>query len=72
MKIKFSVQPNVKALIKKVQDRHDDVGIAAISITATRADVIDFSQPMFDSGLQILTSGEASQSSLLQDLAAVL
>jgi polar amino acid transport system substrate-binding protein len=35
-----------------------DVGIAAISVTAARDKEFDFSQPMMDSGLQILVRGD--------------
>lgn len=72
VKTRFSVQPNVKAIIKGVQEQREDVGIAAISITAARERAIDFSQPMFESGLQILTRGEASKPSLLTGLMGLL
>jgi polar amino acid transport system substrate-binding protein len=46
--------PNVVELLKAVKSGKADVGIAAVSITADREKEVDFSQPMFDSGLQIL------------------
>lgn len=46
---------NVGAQLKDVQDGRADVGAAAISITAERRKQFDFSQPIFNSGLQIMT-----------------
>lgn len=45
---------NVKEIIAGVNTGEGALGIAAISITAEREEKFDFSQPMFDSGLQIL------------------
>ncbi|BCM91298.1 hypothetical protein IAD21_03164 [Abditibacteriota bacterium] len=61
----WEVQPNVKGIVDDVESGKAQVGIAAISITAKREQVLDFSQPMFDSGLQIMTKGQASQPSLI-------
>jgi polar amino acid transport system substrate-binding protein len=46
--------PTVAELLAAVKSGKADLGIAAISITAERSREFDFSQPMFDSGLQIL------------------
>lgn len=54
----FKVSPSVPALIDSVKAGEADVGIAAISVTAERDKMIDFSQPMMDSGLQILVRGD--------------
>lgn len=54
VKTKFVEQPTVKSLLSMVQSGQADVGIAAISITAEREKTLDFSQPMFDAGLQIM------------------
>jgi polar amino acid transport system substrate-binding protein len=50
----------VRDLIKAVETKEVDLGIAAISITSQREEVIDFSLPMFDSGLQIMIRSSAS------------
>ena len=45
---------NVKEILAAVEKGEAQVGITAISITAAREQQFDFSQPMFESGLQIL------------------
>lgn len=45
---------NVKAILAAVNDKKAQAGIAAISITAAREQQFDFSQPMFESGLQVM------------------
>jgi polar amino acid transport system substrate-binding protein len=52
--------PNVGGLIDATNAKEIDVGIAAISITREREEVVDFTQSMFDSGLKILVSGGAN------------
>jgi polar amino acid transport system substrate-binding protein len=49
-------------LLAAVGDRRADLAIAAISITAARERVYDFSHPMFDAGLQIMVPAERGQS----------
>jgi len=46
----------VSEVLDDVQAARVDVGIAGISITREREELVDFSQPMFNAGLQILTS----------------
>jgi polar amino acid transport system substrate-binding protein len=41
-------------LLQSVETREADLAIAAISITSAREERFDFSQPMFESGLQIM------------------
>src|SRR4029077_8010855 len=50
----FLVKPTVQELIRSIKSKEAELGIAAISITADREAELDFSQPMFDAGLQIL------------------
>ncbi len=45
---------SVKEVLNAVASRQADVGIAGISITKEREKVVDFSLPMFNSGLQVL------------------
>jgi polar amino acid transport system substrate-binding protein len=47
---------NVKAILATVESGEAQVGLAAISITAAREQKFDFSQPMFESGLQVMVS----------------
>jgi len=71
----WDVKPDVRALLNEVQNGRAQVGISAISITSKRESVVDFSQPMFESGLQILTSGQSaqpSQPSLLRGLGQLI
>jgi polar amino acid transport system substrate-binding protein len=49
---------NVAELIGAVEAGEADVGIAAISITSAREQKFDFSQPMFESGLQIMVAAQ--------------
>jgi polar amino acid transport system substrate-binding protein len=46
--------PTVKAVIENVQGGLADVGIAGISMTDEREQLVDFSYPMFNAGLQIM------------------
>jgi polar amino acid transport system substrate-binding protein len=55
---------NIADLLNAVKSKQADVSIAAISVTAQREQDFDFSQPIFDSGLQILVRSQGSQSSL--------
>ena len=48
----------VADLIDVIKRKEADVGIAAISITAQREKVIDFSTPYYESGLAILTRAQ--------------
>ncbi len=53
----------VRDLLDSVKNDKADLGIAAISITAERSTEFDFSQPMFDAGLQIMVRDQPSGSS---------
>ncbi|MDM8565854.1 transporter substrate-binding domain-containing protein [Candidatus Halobeggiatoa sp. HSG11] len=46
----------IKKLLDKVENGKADVGLAGISMTASREKIFDFSYPFFDSGLQIMVS----------------
>ena len=56
----FVDKKNVTEILEGMQTGEGDVAIAAISITSEREQRFDFSQPMFESGLQILTRNEKS------------
>ncbi|MGE5306391.1 MAG: transporter substrate-binding domain-containing protein [Alphaproteobacteria bacterium] len=70
LKAEFAVKPTVKELLEAVKSKDADLGIAAISITAEREVELDFSQPMFDAGLQILVPAQASRAGVLSALIA--
>jgi polar amino acid transport system substrate-binding protein len=48
----------VTQVLKSVEDHTADVGIAGITINKERETKVDFSQPMFNAGLQIAVSGK--------------
>ncbi|PID37954.1 MAG: ABC transporter substrate-binding protein [Proteobacteria bacterium] len=52
----FSIKryPNVRALLQAVVDKHLDVGVGPISITAERAERLDFTQPYFRASIGLL------------------
>jgi len=52
---------NVGEILAAVENSEADIGIAAISITSEREQKFDFSQPMFESGLQVMVREEAEQ-----------
>lgn len=59
----YDIRTTLPDLLGAVHDGGDTVAVAAISITAQREQDYDFSQPIFDAGLAILTptgSGETS------------
>jgi len=70
----YIVLPDVAELLDAVRDGRADLGIAAISITSEREDRFDFSQPIMNSGLQILVRGAAGnvEPSPLHDLMRLL
>jgi polar amino acid transport system substrate-binding protein len=70
VKTDFVVKPTVKELLASINTQEAQLGIAAISITAERELQWDFSQPMFDAGLQILVSAQTSESSILTNIIA--
>ena len=45
---------SVDALLENVRLGDSDIGIAGVSMTVAREEVVDFSHPFFDSGLQIM------------------
>ena len=60
----------VPELIAALETGKADVAVAAISITSEREKVIDFSQPYYESGLQILVGpgGQSSAATLVNTL----
>ena len=56
----YVVMSDVSELLDAVESGRADLGIAAISITSERENRFDFSQPIMNSGLQILVRGTAA------------
>jgi len=57
MGVRFEYQPprgSVKELLESVRSGQSDVGVAAVSITAERVRIWDFSQPILEAGLQVM------------------
>lgn len=55
-----TVVPTAKDMVSAVQSKTADVGVGALSITSEREKIIDFSQPFYESGLQIVVSKKPS------------
>ncbi len=62
VELEFVQVPDVRAQLAAVQSGEADVAIGAISITAERERSVDFSQPMFESGIQIGVADSAAES----------
>ena len=58
------IYDSVGEIIDAAAASETDVAIAGISMTVEREAVIDFSHPYFDSGLQIVTTGEDTSSTI--------
>ena len=72
LKSEFVVNPTVQELLRSVKAKETELGIAAISITADREKDWDFSQPMFDAGLQILTLTQSSASGITANIISAI
>jgi polar amino acid transport system substrate-binding protein len=58
----YKYLPTVKAVLEDVQGSLSDIGIAGISMTDEREQLVDFSYPMFNAGLQIMVPDRATLS----------
>jgi ABC-type amino acid transport substrate-binding protein len=61
----FKKTESIPGLLSALTAKQADLSIAAISVTAAREKDFDFSQPIFDAGLQILVRSQGSQLSLI-------
>jgi polar amino acid transport system substrate-binding protein len=64
VKSDFKKTGNVTDLLNEVKSKQADIGVSAVSVTSQREQDFDFSQPIFDSGLQILVRSQGHQSSI--------
>lgn len=53
-------EDNVQQLLNSVIEGRADISVAGISMTSEREQIIDFSHPFFDSGLNIMVSGQTN------------
>jgi ABC-type amino acid transport substrate-binding protein len=62
--LQFELQnvDSVPQMLDALKGRQADVAIAALSVTAERHAFMDFSQPYYDSGLQIMVASNAARS----------
>lgn len=72
MKLDYEVQVvgSAQEIIDALQNKTADVGVGAISVTSKREEVIDFSQPFYESGLQVLVT--AASGSFADNLMAIV
>ena len=68
----FSVQTSLPDMLAEVKSGKTDLGIAAVSITAKREQEYDFSQPIFESGLQILVPNQGSNIAVVPSFLAFM
>jgi polar amino acid transport system substrate-binding protein len=69
---KFLIKPTVTDLLGSIRSEGAALGISAISITAEREVDWDFSQPMFDAGLQIVTAARGAERSVIANFIAAI
>lgn len=57
--IEYEVQTVATAqeMIDALQNKTADAGVGALSVTSKREEIIDFTQPFYESGLQVLVAG---------------
>jgi polar amino acid transport system substrate-binding protein len=63
LEITYLRKDNFADMLSAVQAREVDGAIANISITAERESVMDFTQPIFDSGVQVMMPADQSGTS---------
>jgi polar amino acid transport system substrate-binding protein len=58
----YSVANSPAEMVDALKNKTADAAVAALSITSEREGVVDFTQPFYESGLQILVSAASSSS----------
>lgn len=64
LKSRFVAYDNLPSMLESVRNGQNMAGISAISITSERTKLLDFSQPMFRSGLSIMVPSTQSMNVL--------
>ena len=62
----------VPELLEALRDNRADVGVGALSITAEREGMIDFTHPFYEAGLQILVGAHGSGGTVASTLRSLL
>lgn len=57
-----TVVDSAAKMVEALQNKSTDAAVAALSITSEREGVVDFTQPFYEAGLQVLVTGENSSS----------
>jgi len=69
LRYRFSVQPTVEAMVTGVAEGRFDAAIAAMTVTASRARIVDFTQPFYSTGLGVaISTGESRWTSVSRAL----
>ncbi len=70
LRYRFAEEPNVQGLIDGVAAGKYDAAVAALTVTATRESIVDFTQPFYVTGLGIAVpaGGEASWAPVIHTL----
>jgi len=55
----FTTVNSAREMVEAVQNQKADAAVGALSITSDREAVIDFSQPFYESGLQIVVANNS-------------
>lgn len=66
--VRFDFQEEFQTMLDLVEAEQADGAIANISITSERESLMDFSRPIFQSGLQIMLYGRAAEANIWQIL----
>ena len=61
LRYRFSEEPTVQALVARTADSSFDAAIAALTVTAARDRIVDFTQPFYSTGLGIAVSMSESR-----------
>ncbi len=63
----YEIAETVPEMLSSVADGQYDVGIGAISVLPSRYDLVEFSHPIFNSGLQLMVVSNSQNSGLNRD-----
>jgi len=61
LKYEMTVAPNVQALLDSVKSSESDIAVSDVTITAARGKVFDFSVPIYEGGLQVMTRSDTNE-----------
>lgn len=62
--VSFAFESDFSTMLSSVEEAAVDGAVANISITSERESVMDFSRPIFESGLQIMVFGRTAEASI--------